>query len=160
MKRFLLTLGVIALVAIVGGFSYAYMQNVRSADEQNAAAAKETTNPDTPSIAKSAPVAVPGVYAAYEESLVTNANGPVLLFFHAPWCPQCRAIDQDINTQGLPDGVTVLKIDYDSNNELRKRYGVTLQTTFIKVDTAGNQIAKYVAYNEPTFDSVKANLLD
>ena len=56
--------------------------------------------------------------------------------------------------------MTVLKVDYDSNQALRQKYGVTLQTTFVEVDKDGNEIEKYVAYNEPTFDSVKANLIN
>lgn len=68
-------------------------------------------------------------------------------------------IEGDIKSQGVPDNVTVLKIDYDSNQELRKKYGVSLQTTFVKVDSTGNELKKYVAYNEPNFTSVKNALL-
>lgn len=101
----------------------------------------------------------PSVYGDYSEEAVADADGVVLLFFHAPWCPQCRSIDASINKGGVPEGVTVLKVDYDSNQALRQRYGVTLQTTFVKVDNTGKKLESYVAYQEPTFDSVKKALL-
>jgi len=100
-----------------------------------------------------------GAYVTYSSAAVASTKGTKLIFFHAPWCSQCRMIEGDITSQGVPDGVTVLKVDYDSNQELRKKYGVTLQTTFVRVNDDGSLSKKYVAYNEPTFDSVKRNLL-
>jgi thiol-disulfide isomerase/thioredoxin len=97
-----------------------------------------------------------GTYTAYTES--TFATAPAdrrVLFFHAPWCPQCRELDEDLNTEPLPYGVTIFKADYDSNQDLRKKYGVTLQTTFVEVDGDGNKIASYVAYETPQFAAVK-----
>lgn len=102
----------------------------------------------------------PGTYVAYNESEFTNqADTTRLLFFHAPWCPQCRSLDQDITASGVPTGVTIYKVDYDSNQTLRKKYGVTLQTTVVRVDSNGNLVEKYVSYDEPTMSSVTANLL-
>lgn len=100
-----------------------------------------------------------GVYVDYSEDLLLSTRGTKLLFFHAPWCPQCREMEASIVKDGLPSGVTVLKIDYDSNQALRQKYGVTLQTTFVKVDDMGNKIATYVAYEEPQFSSVERELL-
>ena len=101
----------------------------------------------------------PGSYVTYSDTIIAESSGTKLLFFHAPWCPQCRAIESDIESDGVPDGVTVIKVDYDTNQALRQKYGITLQTTFVKVDDSGNLIQKFVAYNEPTFDSVKQNML-
>ncbi|MFY9227911.1 MAG: thioredoxin family protein [Candidatus Microsaccharimonas sp.] len=101
----------------------------------------------------------PGVYTDYSEEAIATTKGTKLLFFHASWCPQCRQIEASIKADGIPTGVTVFKIDYDSNQKLRERYGVTLQTTFVKIDDAGNKIASYVAYEEPQFSSVERELL-
>jgi thiol-disulfide isomerase/thioredoxin len=102
---------------------------------------------------------MPGEYSDYAAEKVGTANGTVLLFFHASWCPQCREIEASIERDGLPNNVTVLKVDYDSNQILRQRYGVTLQTTFVKVDASGSKIASYVAYEEPRFSAVARELL-
>lgn len=101
----------------------------------------------------------PGAYTAYSEQAVASTRGTKLLFFHAPWCPQCRQIEASINKDGVPAGVTVFKIDYDSNQPLRQKYGVTIQTTFVKVDDKGEKLASYVAYQEPNFSSVRRELL-
>ena len=85
---------------------------------------------------------------------IASAEGRVLLFFHAPWCPQCRSIEADIVAQGVPDGVTIIKVDYDSHQDLRQQYGVTLQTTFVEVDSAGEALQSYVAYDDPHLEAV------
>jgi thiol-disulfide isomerase/thioredoxin len=102
-----------------------------------------------------------GQYTEYDKAKLASSEGENYLFFHAPWCPQCRAIENSINAGGhIPDNVTIYKVDYDSNQELRKQYGVTLQTTFVKVDNQGSFIDKYVAYDEPTIDSVVENFIN
>ena len=162
MKRAILVwIGIIALVGLVGA-AYVYWQNSMSATTQNSQASqKKTTSTTLPSDEQAKQASEqPGVFKDYQEGLVASTDGVTLLFFHAPWCPQCRMIEADIAKQGIPNGVTVLKVDYDSNQALRQQYRVTLQTTFVEIDGDGNEIEKFVAYNEPTFDSVKANLLD
>jgi len=87
-----------------------------------------------------------GAYTSYEESRLSYANaGDVVLFFHAPWCPYCRAADNDINARlnEIPDGLLILKTDYDSATALKKKYGVTYQHTFVQVDAQGNMIKKW-----------------
>jgi hypothetical protein len=37
---------------------------------------------------------------------------------------------------------------------------VTIQTTIVEVDEDGNELDSYVAYEDPTFDSVSAALLN
>lgn len=101
----------------------------------------------------------PGTYVDYSSSVVANTAGTKILFFHAPWCPQCRALDQSIKSSVIPSGVTIIKTDYDTNQALRQKYGVTIQTTLVKVDDQGNLVKKYVAYDSPTLESLKENLL-
>jgi thioredoxin 1 len=87
-----------------------------------------------------------GSYTSYSQELVSKAETmPTVLFFHATWCPTCRATDKDINNNldTLEEsGVQVLKVDYDTSTDLKKQYGVTSQHTFVKVDKDGKQLAK------------------
>lgn len=89
-----------------------------------------------------------GSYKDYSPALTQSeaqAGNKVVLFFHAPWCPYCKAADSAFKTNldKIPKGVTVLKTDYDSNLDLRKKYAVTYQHTFVQIDASGNQITKW-----------------
>jgi len=101
-----------------------------------------------------------GRYENYSaEAFENDKTTQRLLFFHASWCPQCRELDASILATSLPAGVVIYKVDYDSQQDLRKKYGVTLQTTVVKVDKDGNKLQSFVAYDEPTFSSVERELL-
>ena len=87
-----------------------------------------------------------GSYEVYSpEKLALAANGDVLLFFHAAWCPICRGIEAEIKADmsAIPDGVHILKVDYDTAIALRQKYGVTVQHTFVQVDASGNALQKF-----------------
>lgn len=85
-----------------------------------------------------------GSYEPYApEKLALAAKGKVVLFFHADWCPICRPLDAELMSKGVPEGVHVLKVNYDTATELKKKYGVTYQHTFVQVDAQGNLIAKW-----------------
>lgn len=95
-----------------------------------------------------------GAYVNYNEQVFAETQGRRVLFFHAGWCPQCRALETDIKKQGVPDGMTIFRVNYDTANDLKKKYGVTLQTTIVEVDGNGNEIHKFVAYDDPTLQAV------
>lgn len=102
-----------------------------------------------------------GEYLEYDESKLAQSSNDNYLFFHAVWCPQCRALEADIEAQGLPAGVSVFKVDYDSNHSLRQKYGVTQQTTLVRVDKDGEKIGEnYVAYQDPSVDALKKDLFN
>jgi len=87
-----------------------------------------------------------GSYETYSpEKLALAASGDVLLFFHAAWCPICRGIESEIKADmsTIPDGVHILKVDYDTAIALRQKYGVTVQHTFVQVDVSGNAVQKF-----------------
>ncbi len=101
----------------------------------------------------------PGKYVDYTEDIIASTKGTKILFFHAPWCPQCKALDSSIRSGNIPDGVTIIKVDYDSSQKLKQKYGVTVQTTLVSVDDAGNLIKKYVAYSTPSLEALIKNIL-
>ena len=72
-----------------------------------------------------------------------------VLFFHASWCSICKGIEDEINADlsRLPSGSTFIKVDYDSETDLRQQHGVTTQYTFVQIDNDGKQIAKWSATN-------------
>lgn len=117
----------------------------------------ETAAPEGTAPAEPDPVTA-GAYVEYSDAALAASEGTAVLFFHAPWCPQCRALEEGILAAGAPDGVTILKVDYDSRQDLRQKYGVTLQTTLVVVDDQGAKTDLHVAYDEPTVAAVAAAL--
>lgn len=87
-----------------------------------------------------------GSYESYApEKLARAAEGDVVLFFRASWCPTCRALDADIRAHlsDIPSRLTILDVNYDDSSALKQKYGVTYQHTLVQVDAEGNQIAKW-----------------
>ncbi len=96
-----------------------------------------------------------GAYEAYApEKLVRAETGDVVLFFHASWCPSCRGLNADIeiNLSAIPSGVSILKVDYDTESEMKKKYGVTYQHTLVQVNADGTLIKKWSG--SPTLDNI------
>ncbi len=100
-----------------------------------------------------------GSYVPYDSGLVMHSDGDhKLLFFHATWCPSCRTLDKDISASAgdIPNSVEIYKVDYDTNIDLRKKYGVTTQHTIVEVDSEGNLIQKWSGGS--TLESILAKL--
>lgn len=153
---------IIMTVALIIASALVYVlvtPNKKSAFDVSTNATKDTNPSPTETTQPRATPASAGTYVDYTADLLAATSDTRLLFFYAPWCPQCRAVDDSIKTDGLPAGVTVFKVDYDSNQKLREKYGVTIQTTFVKIDNNGNKVKSYVAYAEPRFSSVQRELL-
>lgn len=113
------------------------------------------TDVDTSPVANS----VPATYVTYDEQAFAADKGNRVLFFHASWCPQCRQLDSEISANiASLENTTIYKVDYDSSIELRKHYDVTQQTTFVQTNPDGTTLNKFVAYDTPTFETVKQNL--
>lgn len=158
MNKKVLVIIVVVLLLGAGGFIYALSSNKADGSNPNNRSSRPN---DTHSKLNDgqAQNSTSGKYIDYTEDAIATNSGQKVLFFHAPWCPQCRSIESGILEGPIPANITIIKVDYDSRQDLRQRYGVTLQTSFVKVDDQGNLISKYVAYDEPTFDAVKRNFL-
>ena len=77
-----------------------------------------------------------------ESARMIAAAAPTVLFFHAGWCPLCRADMQQIDSRLHELGnIVVVVVDYDRNPGLKKKYGVTYQHTYVQIDGDGEQIA-------------------
>jgi len=88
-----------------------------------------------------------GSYESYDAAKIARASDThnVVLFFRASWCPTCKALDGDIRAhlQDIPANLTILDVNYDNSTELKKKYGVTYQHTFVQVDAQGALIKKW-----------------
>jgi thiol-disulfide isomerase/thioredoxin len=102
------------------------------------------------------PGAAAGAYVEYADGIVAKTAGTKVLFFHASWCPNCRALEKDINASAIPAGLTIIKVDFDNSLDLRQKYGVTLQTTVVYVDDDGSELGKKVLSEDPSLDALVA----
>ena len=111
--------------------------------EENAAAMEKDEAPEDAMMKKDDTMMKKEVsgYTMYNASAVSDALAAgrnVILFFHAPWCPTCKAADANFLKETAPANTVVFKTDYDSNTDLRKKYGVTYQHTFVSLNADGS----------------------
>lgn len=136
----------IAALAIIVGASYASTRGGDPVVPQEKAMIKADKAGTTAGTTTGNAMMKAGSYEAYSpEKLARAEAGDVVLFFHASWCPSCRSLDSDIqkNMSSIPEAVSILKVDYDKETGLRKKYGVTYQHTLVQVDKDGNLIKKW-----------------
>ncbi len=88
-----------------------------------------------------------GSYEAYssEKVMLASTAHDVVLFFRASWCPTCIGLDKDIkaNLGKIPASLTILDVNYDNSKDLKHKYGVTYQHTFVQVAADGTMIKKW-----------------
>ena len=156
MNKWLKIIPIVVLVALAGGILA--LANKPGAKPRSgvvvvSVSPKAGQPSDTPITSSS------GSYVDYAPGIIAATRGTKVLFFHASWCPQCRKLEQSIREGTIPAGVVIIKVDYDSNQALRRQYGVTIQTTLVRVDDAGNLQQRYVAYDTPSLEALIKNIL-
>ncbi|MEO5635447.1 MAG: thioredoxin family protein [Candidatus Paceibacterota bacterium] len=146
-------IGIVAIIIILAGVSI-YSSNSSKSEmmEKEALMQKEKDammQKEEGTMVKddNAIMAKAGSYESYEASKIAMASAThdIVLFFRASWCPTCIAVDKDIkaNLNEIPSSLTILDVNYDNSTELKKKYGVTYQHTFVQVDAQGNLIKKW-----------------
>jgi thioredoxin 1 len=83
--------------------------------------------------------------ADYQRDASSFAGDDVVLFFAASWCSTCRTTRANIEADlaGIPPGLVIVVVDYDTATDVRRQYGVTVQHTFVQVDSDGTELKKW-----------------
>lgn len=69
---------------------------------------------------------------------------PTVLFFHAGWCPSCKAAIKDFEENSRDwENINLIIVDYDNSAELQKKYSVTYQHTFVQISADADVLAKW-----------------
>jgi thiol-disulfide isomerase/thioredoxin len=79
-------------------------------------------------------------YSAATDLASLARDGKTVVFFFATWCPNCILTLTELSQKWAevdPD-VTVVIADYDKETELKAKYGVTYQDTFVLLDKDAN----------------------
>ncbi len=140
------TLTIVALVVLVGGGA-AYLrlsQNNAKRSMKNAQDAV-TKNNEIRST-NDARLNHVSRYVPYTKAAFDAAVGKKrVYFFYAAWSPDSKAAEEDImgSVNGIPKDVVLFKTNYDTEAELKQRYTVTRENTFVWVDDAGNALKKW-----------------
>lgn len=97
-------------------------------------------------------------YFVYSPKAVQDAHdtgAKVVLYFWAPWCASCASLDVELidGTATLPENVVLLRIPFDTSQELRRKYAVTIQHTFIQVAPDGSVITKWIGGETEAFST-------
>jgi len=151
MRKSYIIIGVVVLVLIGGGVLM--LNNSSSSTTENQVA----TQPDTiqnetensQSVTKADDSSLSQRYVDYSEvnlAKATESDGKAILFFAAlAWCPSCQAADKDIkeNFSKVPDDVTILMVNYDTAKDLKQKYAITMQDTFVQVDGNGEEVTRW-----------------
>ena len=88
-------------------------------------------------------------YLDYSDVTLANAQkkGKSVLFFAATkWCQTCSELEKEIierNTE-IPKDVTIIKVDYDNDKVMNRKYGVTSQHTLIVLDKNGKELKRWL----------------
>ncbi len=91
---------------------------------------------------------IPG-YLTYSDAMLakTRLKGKSILFFAATrWCQSCSELEKEIieRQPEIPEGVTILKVDYDNDKAMNQRYGVTSQHTLVLLDKNGQEVKRWL----------------
>ncbi len=144
------------LIAVTGCSSSAVLESTPAAPTPAASAADPASGDGVSGDGAEVGAAGVGAYLDYYDGAIEETPGLKVLFFHAQWCPKCRALDADIEANAIPAGMTIFKVDFDTALDLRQTYGVTLQTTIVYVDDEGELLTKGVLYDDTTLDALIA----
>ena len=79
-------------------------------------------------------VAAPANFEQASFDALQKEGKPILVMIHADWCPTCRAQAPIISQLlGTPEfrGLKALRVDFDDQKSVVKRFGVQYQSTLI-----------------------------
>jgi thioredoxin 1 len=84
-------------------------------------------------------------YQNYKLEAEKYQDSRVVLFFNASWCSTCKIARDNFeaNLKEIPADMAIIVVDFDNSADLRKKYGVTLQHTFVHIDSQENAIKKW-----------------
>lgn len=75
-----------------------------------------------------------GNYIDYSPDLIWS-DDDVVLFFHADRCSTCEQARKSFELTGIPAWLTILEVDYDTETQLKQKYSILTQTSYVYIDS-------------------------
>ena len=84
-------------------------------------------------------------YQNYEQEVEKYKDSRVVMFFNASWCSTCKIARDNFESSldQIPSNLTIVVVDFDNSDDLRKKYGITVQHTFVQIDANGESLKKW-----------------
>ncbi len=143
MRNTKIILIVVAIVTLLLGLVFVVLGDDDPIATNKALHSNPASDPDTAAPVETSEQVNPLGYQDYDAEVVAQTEGKKILFFHATWCPTCRALDQNIKAGVVPANLTIFKVNFDTENDLKKKHGVTYQHTLVQVGDNGEQLSKW-----------------
>jgi thiol-disulfide isomerase/thioredoxin len=84
-------------------------------------------------------------YQNYEQEVEKYKDSRVVMFFNASWCSTCKIARDNFESSldQIPSDLTIVVVDFDNSDDLRKKYGITVQHTLVQIDANGKSLKKW-----------------
>jgi thiol-disulfide isomerase/thioredoxin len=84
-------------------------------------------------------------YQNYEQEVEKYQDSKVVMFFNAAWCSTCKIARDNFESSldQIPSDLTIVLVDFDNSDDLRKKYGITVQHTLVQIDANGESLKKW-----------------
>lgn len=91
-----------------------------------------------------------------EKALAQSDADTNILFFHADWCTVCNNVESNLQAGNIPEGVRILKVDYESSigRDLAETYDIPIQYSMVQVDSSGTEITQWVNQSFFTIEDI------
>lgn len=151
-KRYQIAVGVIVLLAMFSIGIYAFMdRSASSVIEPSQDDAMEQSDTEMMTETDEAMMSDSSYLPFSPSVLLDTADAKRVLFFYADWCPTCRPVNEELETNQdkIPDDVRIIRVNYNDSEtdqvekDLAKKYGITYQHTFVLIDSEGNEVKKW-----------------
>jgi thioredoxin 1 len=78
-------------------------------------------------------------YATEKDAWAMAASKTVVYFFAAGWCPTCQDAYKNIKAdfRSLPEDFVLVFVDYDKAKDLKQKYNIGYQHTFVAIGPGG-----------------------
>jgi thioredoxin-like negative regulator of GroEL len=82
--------------------------------------------------------------------LAQEANKPMVIDFQAEWCEACKVMEKEVYTDvrvvDASRGFLPVRIAFDTNPQIARKYNVTALPTLVFTDSYGNELLRWHGY--------------